>query len=93
MNVIREIRILVALSGGNRFVRPLLTTSSVIPVMPVPMLMVPNPGCRNEWPVHCDGGIDCVRPFNFGAWLAVVMAFAIAPHIPRKNKKAAEQHH
>jgi hypothetical protein len=93
MNVIREIRILVALSGGNRFVRPLLTASSVIAVMPVSMQMVPNPGCRNEWPVHCDGGIHYVRPFNFGAWLAVVMDFAIAPHIPRKKKKPAEQHH
>jgi hypothetical protein len=88
-----QIRILVALSGGNRFVRPLLTASSVIAVMPVSMQMVPNPGCRDEWPVHSDGGIHDVRPFNFGAWLAVVMAFAIAPHIPRKKKKPAEQHH
>jgi hypothetical protein len=78
---------------GNRFVRSLLTASSVIPVMPVSMLMVPNPGCRNEWPVHCDGGIHYVRPFNFGAWLAVVMAFATAPHIPHKKKKPAVQHH
>ena len=61
--------------------------------MPVCMEMVPNPGGRNGWPVHCDGGIHYVRPFNLGRWLAVVMAFAITPHIPRKKKEAAEQHH
>ncbi len=73
--------------------RSLLTSSSVIPVMPVCMVMVPNPGGRNGRPVHCDGGIHYVWPFNFGRWLAVVMAFAITPHIPRKKKEPTEQHH
>ena len=40
------------------------------------MVMVPNPSGGNGWPVHRDGGIHCVRPFNFGPWLAVVRAFA-----------------
>src|SRR5438128_4890639 len=51
-----------ALSGGNRFVRPLLTASSVIAVMPACMLTVPNPGSRSEWPAHCDRGIRYVWP-------------------------------
>ncbi|PYI95720.1 MAG: hypothetical protein DME98_15515 [Verrucomicrobia bacterium] len=93
MNVIRAIRILVALSGGNRFVRPLLTASSVIAVMPACMLMVPNPGTRNEWPAHCDEGTHYVWPFKFGAQLALVIVFAIAAHIPRKQNKAAKQHY
>ena len=75
---------------GNRFARPLLTASSVIPVMPVCMLTVPNPRCRNEPPVHYDVGIHYIWPFNFGARLAVVRAFTVAPHIPRKKKKPAE---
>jgi hypothetical protein len=37
----------------NRFVRPFLTASAVITVMPVRMLIVPNLDCRNEWPLHC----------------------------------------
>jgi hypothetical protein len=57
------------------------------------MLMVPNPGCRNEWPVHCDGGIHYVWPFNLWGEIAVVIAFAIAANIPRKHIKAAQQHH
>jgi hypothetical protein len=56
---------LVPNTGGNRFVRPLLTVSSVIAVMPACMLTVPNPGSRNGWPVHCDGGIHYVWPFKF----------------------------
>jgi hypothetical protein len=77
---------------GNRFGKPLLTASAVIPVMPLCMLVLPNPGSRNEWPLHCDGGIHHVRPFNFGAELGVVIICVIAPHIPRKNKKPAKQH-
>ena len=50
------------LSGGNRFVRSLLTASSVIAVMPACMLTVPNPGSRSEWPAHCDRGIHYVWP-------------------------------
>jgi len=57
------------------------------------MLMVPNPGRRNQWPVHCDGGIHYVWPFNIGAWLAVVIAFAIAAQMPGKQNKAAQQHY
>src|SRR5260370_39414411 len=89
-------------SGGNRFVRPLLTASSVITVMQACMLMVPNPGSRNEWPAHCDGGIHYLWPFKFGihcvwpcklgAELAIVIVFAIAAHIPRKQNKAAKLH-
>jgi len=56
------------------------------------MLMVPNPRSRYEWRVHRDGGIHYVWPFDFGARLAIVMASAIAPHIPRKKKKSAEPH-
>jgi len=69
----------------------LLTTTSEMPVMPVFMVMVPNPSGRNGWRMDCDRGIDYVWPFNFGAWLAVVMAYAIVPHLPRKKKKPAEQ--
>jgi len=77
-------------SLGKRVGRPLLTASSVIPVMPVCMLMLPNPGSRNEWPLHCDGGIHHVRPVKFGAEIGVVIICMIAPHIPRKNKKPAK---
>ena len=83
----------LALSGGNRFVRPLLTASSVIAVMPACMLMLPNPRSRNEWPAHCDGGIHYVWPFKFGTELAPIIVFAITDHIPRKQNKAAKQHH
>jgi hypothetical protein len=38
-------------------------------------------------------GIHYVWPFNFGARLAVVRAFTVAPHVPYKKKKVAEQHH
>src|SRR5260370_35038036 len=79
-------------SGSNAFVKPLLTASSVIAVMPACMLMSPNPGSRNEWPAHCDGGIHYVWPFKLGAELALVIVFAIAAHIPRKQNKAAKQH-
>ena len=71
----------------------LLTTTSVIPVMPVCMVMIPNPGGRNRWPKHCNRGVHYVRPFDFGPWLAIVMAFEIAPDIPREKKKPAEQHY
>ena len=54
---------------------------------------VPNPGARNEWPAHCDGGIHYIWPFKFGAELALVIVLAIAAHIPRKQNKAAKQHH
>jgi len=81
------------LSGGNRFVKPLLTASSVIAVMPACMLTVPNPSARNEWPAHCYGGIHYIWPFKFGAELALVIVLAIAAHIPRKQNKAARQHH
>ena len=78
---------------GNRLVSPLLTASAVIPVMPACMLMEPNPCCRNEWPVHCDEGIHYVWPFKLGAGLAVIIAFAITAHIPRKQNKAEQQHY
>lgn len=80
-----------ALSGGNRFVRPLLTASSVIAVMPACMLMVPNPGSRSEWPAHCDRGIHYVWPCKFGVVRVVVST--IAAHILRKQNEAAKQHH
>ncbi len=83
----------LALSGGNRFVRPLLTASSVIAVMPACMLMVPNPRSRNEWPAHCDGEIHYVWPFKFGTELVPIIVFAITDHIPRKQNKASKQHH
>ena len=77
---------------GNRFVRPLLTASSVIAVMPACMLTVPSPGARNEWPVYCVGGIHYVWPFRFGEEVALVMVFALTAHIPRKQNKAAKLH-
>ena len=77
---------------GNRLVSPLLTARSVISVMPACMLMEPNPCRRNEWPVHCDEGIHYVWPLKLGAGLAVVIAFAITAHIPRKQNKAEQQH-
>jgi hypothetical protein len=63
------------------FVRPLLTASSVITVMP-----------RNGWPVHCEGGIHYVWPCKLVAELALVIFFAIAAHVLRKRNKAAGQH-
>jgi hypothetical protein len=86
-------RICFALSGGNRFVRPLLTASSVIAVMPACMLTVPNPGSRSEWPAHCDRGIHYVWPCKFGVELLLVVVSTIAAHIPRKQNEAAKQHH
>jgi len=83
----------LALSGGNRFVRPLLTASSVIAVMPACMLTAPNPSSRSEWPAHCDGGIHYVWPRKLGAELVFVFVFAIAAHIPRKQKTAPKQHY
>jgi hypothetical protein len=80
-----------ALSGGNRFVRSLLTASSVIAVMPACMLMVPNPGSRSEWPAHCDRGIHYVWPCKFGVVRVVVST--IAAHILRKQNEAAKQHY
>jgi hypothetical protein len=62
-----------------------------MPVMPVFVVMVPNPSGRSWWRIDCDRGIDYVRPFNLGAGLAVVMACAIVPHIPREKEKPAEQ--
>src|SRR5437762_9505703 len=82
-----------ALSGGNRFVRPLSTASSVIAVMPACMLTVPNPGVRNEWPAHCDGGIHYIWPFKLGFELVLVIVSTIAAHIRRKQNKAAKQHY
>jgi hypothetical protein len=75
-----------------RWAKGNLTASSVIAVMPACMLMVPNPGSRNEWPAHCDGGIHYVWPCKLGAELALVIVFAIAALIPRKQNKAAKQH-
>ena len=60
--------------------------------MPAYMPTVPNPGSRNEWPAHCDGGIHYVWPCKFGAELAIVVGFAVAAHIPRKQNKAAKLH-
>jgi hypothetical protein len=60
--------------------------------MPACTLMVPNPVSRNEWPPHCDGGIHYVWPCKLGAELALVIVFAIAAYIPRKQNKAAKQH-
>ena len=61
--------------------------------MPACMLMVPNPRSRNEWPAHCDGEIHYVWPFKFGTELVPIIVFAITDHIPRKQNKAAKQHH
>jgi hypothetical protein len=80
-------------SKATDFVRPFLTASSVIAVMPACMLTVPNPCARSEWPAHCDGEIHYVWPFKFGAGLAFVIILAIAAHIPRKQNKAVKQHH
>ena len=96
MNVRRAIQILIALSGGNRFVRLLLTASSVIAVMPACVLTVPNPGSRSDWPAHCDGGIHYVWPCKLGAEgsaLVLVVVFAVAAHISHKQNKATKQHH
>ena len=82
-----------AFSVGNRFVRRLLTASSVIAVMPACMLTLPNPSSRNEWPAHCEGGIHYVWPRNWGAELVLVIVFAIAAHILQKQTKAAKQYH
>jgi hypothetical protein len=73
--------------------RPFLTASSVIAVMPACMLMVPNPGARNEGPAHCDGGIHYIWPFKLGFDLVLVIVLAIAVHIPLKQNKAAKQHY
>ena len=73
-----------------------LTASSVVAMMPACMLMVPNPGSRNRWPVHCDRGIHLVWPFKLGAelGLVIVSVSAIADaHIPRNQNRAAKQHH
>jgi hypothetical protein len=61
-------------------------------MMPVCVLMVPNPGAQNEWPLHCGGGTYHVRPFKFSAELGLVIVCVIAAHIPGKNKKPAQQH-
>jgi len=62
-------------------------------VMPPCMLAVPNPGSRNGWPVHCDGGIHYVWPFKFEVELVNVIVWAIATHSPCKYNRAARQHH
>jgi hypothetical protein len=69
-----------------------LTASSVIAVMPACMLMFPNPGSPNDWPMYCVGGIHYMGPFRFGEEVALVMVFALTADIPRKQSKAAKQH-
>jgi len=93
MNIIRRFEFWLRCPKATDFARPFLTASSVIAVMPACMLTVPNPGARNEWPAHCDGGIHYIWPFKFGAELVLVIVLAIAAHIPRKQNKAAKQHH
>jgi len=57
------------------------------------MLAVPNPGSRNEWPVHCEGGIHHVWPFKFETEPVNVIVWSIASHMPRKYNNAAKQHY
>ena len=73
-------------ANAARAVGSLLTATPVMPVMPVFMVTVPNPSGRDGWRIDCDRGINYVWPLNFGAWLAVVMAYAIVPHLPRKKR-------
>ena len=75
---------------GNRLVSPLLTASSIIPVMPACMLMEPNPCCRNEWPVHCDEGIHYVWPFKLEGGIAVGYRFRdCGPHTAQTEQSGA----
>jgi len=60
--------------------------------MPACTLTAPNPGARNEWPAHWDGGIHYIWPFKFGVELVLVIVLAIAAHILRKQNKAAKQY-
>jgi hypothetical protein len=90
MNIIRRFEFWLRCPKATDFVWPFLTASSVIAVMPACMLTVPNPGARNEWPAHCDGGIHYVWPFKFAPKLVIV---TIAARIPRKQSKAAKQHY
>jgi hypothetical protein len=76
-----------AFSGGNRFVRRLLTASSVIAVMPACMLTLPNPSSRNEWPAHCEGGIHYVWPRNWGRSLSVLSFLLLRPTFCRNRPK------
>src|SRR5215468_6443534 len=69
------------------------TASSVIAVMPACMLAVPNPGSRNEWPVHGEGGMHDVWPFKFETEFLNVIVLAIASHSPHKYSKTAKQHY
>ena len=60
------------------------------------MLAVPKPGSRSEWLLHCDGGIHYVWPCKYeakGAALVLVVVFAIAAHISRKQNEAAKHHY
>src|SRR5947207_15319951 len=75
MNIIMRFEFWLRCLKATDFARPFLTASSVIAVMPARMLTVPNPGARNEWPAHCDGGIHYIWPFKFGAELALVIRF------------------
>jgi hypothetical protein len=59
--------------------------------MPVFMVTMPNPRSRDDWPEHWDGGAHYVRPFKLEAKIALVIAFAIAAHTLRKQKKAAKE--
>src|SRR5690348_12715723 len=67
-----------AILGRHWNYQTVLTASPVIPMMPVCMLMEPNPGSRNERPMGCDGGIHHVWPFKFGAEPRVVIVGLIS---------------
>jgi hypothetical protein len=77
--------------AASIFVEPVLTTGSVIAVMPACLLPVPNPGSRNEWSADCDSGIHYVWPFKLGAGLVLVVVSRIAGHISHEQNEAMKQ--
>jgi hypothetical protein len=54
---------------------------------------VPNPGSRNEWTVHGQGGMHDVWPFKFETEFLNVIVLAIASQSPHKYSKTAKQHY
>jgi hypothetical protein len=73
------------------FVRRVLTPTSVVAVMRMSVMTVPNPRALGEGPEYWVGRVHDVWPFKLGLRLALIIAVAKGADIPLRQDKVAKE--